>query len=224
MKRILALGLMVVLSGCGASSAQVDALGEQVATLSPRLRTISTQQAELQQRLSALPEHIEALEAAAVEEAKYAEVHGKPYTLRCPDDMAVLGLQGRAGALVDSLALFCVRWRVTKRFSPNAETSVGGTGGQKFTLACPDETVLVGVTGRKGAVVDRIQGLCGKPGEDNTAAVATVRAAGGTGGEEFREVCPAGQVVVALTGRYGQLVNSVELECDTPTQSEEAPQ
>lgn len=90
--------------------------------------------------------------------------------------------------------------------------SAGGIGGWDYNLRCPDDLALIGIKGRAGGLVDRVQGICGtiSGGQQMTSW------AGGPFGFDYEERCPAGKVVVGLGGRAGAFIDSLSLRCGDP--------
>jgi hypothetical protein len=74
------------------------------------------------------------------------------------------------------------------------------------TRACPQTNqILIGVQGRKGSWMDAIKGVCALLSDviDRDASPTkfyTTNAGTSTGGTQMERVCPAGQVVVGITG------------------------
>jgi hypothetical protein len=93
-----------------------------------------------------------------------------------------------------------------------ATAAAGGMGGSEFTLNCPGGLALIGIKGKAGALIDRVQAICGTI----DGAVQTTTFAGGSGGTDFERKCPLGKVVVGLGGRAGAFVDSLDVQCDFP--------
>lgn len=92
----------------------------------------------------------------------------------------------------------------------------GGNGGTKsFSLFCKEGRALIGIKGRSGWYVDRIEGICARFDEILAASsIHTTGAAGGTGGTssyEFR--CPSGQVVTGLFGKSAWWIDKIGIKC-----------
>lgn len=123
----------------------------------------------------------------------------------------------RAHLLLISLLLLAVAAAtpaVLLEDAPLSPDSDGGGAG--FTLACQDDEVLVGVAGREGNGIDRVQAVCSQV-SDEGAWVGTLHkrgAAGGSGGTEFEIRCPANKAVSALGGRSGQWIDRLTVYCD----------
>lgn len=156
-----------------------------------------------------------------------------PFARACPRGEAAAGFAGTAGTFVDGIAPLC-----TPLGGPHDAQDViteldlaGGGGGAAFTRRCPAGTHVVGLRGRAGDLIDAIEVLClalpaaevgaGGGGAATPAAApsprpTTLPAAGGAGGEPFERRCPDGFVVVGVSGRRGEYVNSVVLHCARP--------
>jgi hypothetical protein len=94
---------------------------------------------------------------------------GDPYSVLCPVGAAVVGFEGRGGALVDQLVLSCASFVVTEtptafgltlgvaQFLPPA----GGNGGSPFApQACPPEQAATGARIRGGDSIDGFAVQC----------------------------------------------------------------
>jgi serine protease len=91
----------------------------------------------------------------------------------------------------------------------SATESAGGMGGDPFTLRCPQGQALVGVSGRNGALIDQLRGICANP----AGLQSETQAAGGPFGNAFERRCAPGTMVVGLGGRAGAYIDSLQLEC-----------
>jgi hypothetical protein len=104
----------------------------------------------------------------------------------------------------------------------------GGSGGSPYTLACPSGSVAIGIQGRAGANVDQVQVRCqaigtavqvaaGAVGATLTGPVTTTSPAGGSGGTSYSLSCPAGFVMIGVSGRVGVfgagVVDQLRVEC-----------
>ena len=94
--------------------------------------------------------------------------------------------------------------------------SIGGQGGEPFQRVCPRNQFVVGMRGRAGFYVDRLQLACravtdkGHP----TGAITWLPAVGGNGGNPFGPLTCAGNAAVQfLFGRGGLYVDSISMEC-----------
>ena len=101
-------------------------------------------------------------------------------------------------------------------------TEFGGGGGSPFTEECPTNQVMIGLRGRAGSYVDRVQAQCGRislassgPGSIQVEVEegTTLEEHGGVGGNEFHLACDPGQVVVGFGGGAGSYVDRLSLQC-----------
>ena len=91
-----------------------------------------------------------------------------------------------------------------------------GTGGSPATLACPANSVLVGITGFLGsggtAFNDLIQGICAPIGGGTLTTTGFVGSQNG-GAIPYSSTCPAGLAVVGIQGGAGGLVDRTQIKC-----------
>ena len=99
--------------------------------------------------------------------------------------------------------------------SAGVSLAAGGTGGEPFTLPCPDHTALVGIQGRAGDYIDSIRGVCSRFDEiGNASAPVTTATVGGSGGtSSFNLRCPSGEAMVGVRGRAAWWVDQVQIIC-----------
>lgn len=94
--------------------------------------------------------------------------------------------------------------------------TAGGAGGSAFTISCPEWKVLVGVRGRHGIYLDRIEPICvilTASGTWREAPVTEGGVAGGSGGQYFEIRCPMNQAVSGIQGFAGAFINQLRLRC-----------
>jgi hypothetical protein len=113
---------------------------------------------------------------------------------------------------------------------PSSAGGYGSGAGTAFTEACPAGTVLMGIAGRAGFGLDRLQPICAaltletdreaRPEfaysvRRGAAMLGTAR--GGTGGTAFDDRCPGNDVVIGIRGSADEIggVDSIALQCGT---------
>lgn len=87
---------------------------------------------------------------------------GNPFTLQCPDGMAIVGFPGHNGWYVDSLGLHCAApnaW-MTSATVQSTVAETGGYSGNPFSDVCPQQQVVTQLNVNTGDVMDREQALC----------------------------------------------------------------
>lgn len=98
----------------------------------------------------------------------------------------------------------------------------GGPEGMEFNAECPAGEVIIGLSGRSGAVLDQLQVQCGAIGlispelgsiDIRVAPGTAMDAYGGAGGGPFWLECPEDHVVVGFGDRSNDLVEMVSLRC-----------
>jgi hypothetical protein len=158
---------------------------------------------------------------------------GMPFLDLCPDDEAVVGLQGNLTYYVPALILGAIQATCASMVvdpssgqittAPGAVLAVQGTGpADVWTQMCPAGQVVVGFVGRSGDAVDQAAFECASLAVDLDAGsfsmgpLVVLTAAGGDGGMAFGSECPMGQIVRGLVGRSGAWVDELGLACASP--------
>jgi hypothetical protein len=92
---------------------------------------------------------------------------GTDFWLRCPENHAVSGIQGRASALVDQLRIRCGPLTAGARLASSGTvlgSHAGGSGGNAFgPFDCVDNKPGRGLIGRAGSYVDQLRLACDYP-------------------------------------------------------------
>ena len=130
--------------------------------------------------------------------ARQGSSDGTDRSLRCNSGEVLVGLSIRASMYVSGFASRCAALRTDGTTAAVRETSYqGGTNfGSRTNDDCPAGSMVVGLTGRAGGIVDRVAVQCASlaswiPGRTLTA---TLPNRGGGGGSAFTVQCPAGFV------------------------------
>jgi hypothetical protein len=91
----------------------------------------------------------------------------------------------------------------------------GGSNGTSYTLSCGANGALVGIKGKAGSFVDRVQGICAQINYDGSwqGSTWTTNAAGGPGGTSYSLICPTGHAVRELVGRAGSYIDHLGVTC-----------
>lgn len=99
----------------------------------------------------------------------------------------------------------------------NAPAIIGVAGGFPFAQDCAPDQVLAGIEGTAGYLLDTVVPICVSvdgDGKWSDEPARTGQPYGGTGGSEYRQICPADSAVVGFnSGLSGQLVGSLSVEC-----------
>jgi len=146
---------------------------------------------------------------------------GEPFRLRCPSGMALVGIRGQAGAVIDQLRGICA--------SPAGEEeptrTAGGVGGTAFRRRCEEGKFVIGMRGRAGAFLDSLELECAEPSANRarSADIDRLDAAGGAGGAVFGpNRCPVDRVSVGMRGRAAAFIDRVQLLCSSGALTAEA--
>lgn len=102
-------------------------------------------------------------------------------------------------------------------------TSFGGDGATASSGICPNGEVIVGLSGRSGPYLDRVQPVCAPlvvsevsatRVQLETGAHHVVDTAGGPGGGPFEDHCPDDMVVTRVSVTSGDWIDSVTARCE----------
>src|SRR5512145_571845 len=99
-------------------------------------------------------------------------------------------------------------------------TTIGGGGGNPFTLSCNSTETLVGTYGNSaGTYVDRVGAQCVAFDDAGRWIGSPINrgAAGGTSGTAYTRTCPQDQAVSGFKGRSSQYVDQLDIECKAIT-------
>ncbi len=83
---------------------------------------------------------------------------GKWKTLSCNEGEKAVGFTGKAGRIVNKIALICKNSQGVTRTSESAGTDAG----KNFRFICPNDFSIAGISGREGAAIDAIAPVCRK--------------------------------------------------------------
>jgi hypothetical protein len=109
-------------------------------------------------------------------EVRYGPLFGEEgpsERLSCPVGRVIVGLHGSADTLVHSVGVVCLPWRDldadedTRARAVEPLVVAGRAKGEPFSLVCPPRTLVRGVTGRGGALVDSLGIACARPPESS---------------------------------------------------------
>lgn len=149
---------------------------------------------------------------------------GTDFNLSCGLSKVLVGIEGKAGAFVDSVQGVCVQINDDGSWqgSTTATARAGGSGGTAFHLTCPSGHAVTGIKGRAASYIDRLEVQCARLGRLAKPVITTTYflagVAGGTGGSVFGPlICPDNDApALAIRGRASTWVDSIRLECGRP--------
>ena len=125
-------------------------------------------------------------------------------TRACPSDYVLVGLKGYADNLVRMVSPVCAPLAAMKdgsSFRYWQGGSVGTSTGRWFTRVCPEGKAVVGLRGKQGALLDRVELVCDEVHAMSTPPIALTPSAGGSGGTVFTPRMCGGHSV--MTGLFG---------------------
>ena len=169
----------------------------------------------------------------------YGGTTGTAFTDTCPSGEVLIGFTLRSAALVDQITPICrpvqivessgspeYSYRLRWTGADDVQTAHGGTGGAVSLERCPTDEMVIGITGRAGALIDNLGIRCGtvtftRSGSSwapVTTYTRTLNTTTGTGGSAFLYSCPSGQVARAVRGYVGgagPYLAAIALGCST---------
>jgi hypothetical protein len=143
---------------------------------------------------------------------------GTPFNLSCPDGRVLVGVQARAGLVVDRIQGICRPVTGAGAWTGSESTTVaaGGNGGSAVTRRCPANYAVSGFAGRQGQVLDQIALECTRLSAGDafdTSQRTLLPAFGGSLGTAF-SVTRCARPGRALTGRSGWYIDAMRLVCE----------
>lgn len=134
---------------------------------------------------------------------------GSGFDLDCGANMSLIGIQGKAGSLIDSVQGVCAQFNAdgTKLGSNVLTGKAGGAGGASYDLQCLNGTTVQGITGHTGAYVNDLKLRC------SGTTPAITESAGRATGSWFAQSCPVNMDARLIRGRSGLWVDAIGLGC-----------
>jgi len=175
------------------------------------VRTGTPQATPVTRRIGPMPNLRSALAEFDSGTASAGGSGGAPFTLRCEDGLALVGLRGGAGAVVDRVQPICESAAGAAGRMP----AVGG-GGTEFTRRCEAGEFVIGMRGRATLFLDRLILECARPGGAGRRRIDSLEPIGGTGGAVFGpNRCTRDRIAVGLQGRAGAFIDQLRLLCSS---------
>jgi hypothetical protein len=144
---------------------------------------------------------------------------GRVFESRCPVGKAVRRLMVRSMTGIDQLQLVCDAVAEQTPHAPRAAFSSNTTSlGTMHYQRCSGNGVITALTGKAGARVDQLFGLCRVTTTTPSFQTGTpehplVPIVGGWGGTDFNMPCPAGEGLVGLRMRTGSRLDAIGPIC-----------
>lgn len=148
---------------------------------------------------------------------------GTAFSLRCPTNMALIGIRGKSGIVVDSIRGVCSvlnsgGWPTG---TPVETGSAGGTDGGSYERLCPTGNVVAGFKAESGTVVNALTLQCMIANSSGlvSGAISTppggpVGVAGSPGTTAATVICPDKRLGVGFVGRAGAVIDRLALACN----------
>lgn len=134
----------------------------------------------------------------------------------CPAGEVLVGIRGRAGRLLDRLAMVCAPF--SNLHDPALRTTLttlaDEDGGNRFESFCPAGKAVKRFRVRAGAKIDQIQLVCDDPNVVRPeTAVVTGDVAGGTFDTEYSLRCNGNGALMGLWGKAGARIDRLSGLC-----------
>lgn len=176
------------------------------------VRTGTPQNTPVTRRIGPMPNLRSALGEFDSGTARVGGSGGVPFTLRCEDGLALVGIRGGAGAVVDRVQPICESAAGAAGRMP----AVGGGGGTEFTRRCEAGEFVIGMRGRATLFLDQLILECARPGGAGRRRIDSLEPIGGTGGAVFGpNRCTRGRIAVGLQGSAGAFIDQLRLLCSS---------
>lgn len=138
---------------------------------------------------------------------------GNAFNLDCGANMSLVGIQGKAGSLIDSVQGVCAQLNADgSQLGRKVLTGIaGGGGGGNYSLQCLNGTTVTGIAGHADSHLNNFKVRCSGTTPDFTASAGNPSATGP--GPWFSLVCPARMDARLMRGRSGIWVDALGLGC-----------
>ncbi len=150
--------------------------------------------------------------------ARRGNTSGPLFNQTCLEGMVLIGIEARAGSLVDSVRGICSRITSTGNWTGATSRTgrAGGGGGSTRTRMCPQNYAISGFSGRSGTFIDRLQFECSRLGSNGTITTQrqVLPSVGGSGGSAF-STTRCSRPARAMVGTASAYIHSFELACET---------
>jgi hypothetical protein len=133
-------------------------------------------------------------------------------TINCPDGMAVIGLGGRAGAVIDTMQLLCGKANGNDNGPLDPRRIGPSNGGGAVSAVCPPLSAAISIQvdakeWRRHVVVSQVTLTCALVGVRTSTSRAVL---GGGGGDNYgSRGCADTDFIAGFTGRAGDWVDAL---------------
>ncbi len=136
---------------------------------------------------------------------------GTAFNLDCGANMSLVGIQGKAGSLIDSVQGVCAQLNADgSRLGRKVLTgSAGGKGGASYYLECPAGKTVIGITGHADSHVNNFKVRCGMTDFSQQAGNPSIVGPG----SPFNLTCSNFMDARLIRGRSGIWVDAMGLGC-----------
>ncbi len=136
---------------------------------------------------------------------------GTGFSLDCGANMSLVGIQGKAGSLIDSVQGVCAQFNADgSQLGRKVLTgSAGGMGGASYHLECPAGKTVIGITGHADSHVNNFKVRCGVTDFSKQAGNPSITGPGSL----FILNCSTFMDARLIRGRSGIWVDAMGLGC-----------
>ena len=99
-------------------------------------------------------------------------------------------------------------------------TGIAGSSGKTtYELSCGSGRALVGIKGKAGSYIDRVQGVCAQINFDGSwqGSPTLTGSAGGSEGTDYNLTCPSGYAVAGIKGKAASYIDQLFVLCKALT-------
>jgi hypothetical protein len=140
--------------------------------------------------------------------------------VNCAPDKVVIGLAGRAGAVIDTMQVLCGQANGNDNDQPIPTPSIGpSNGGSAASAVCPPLTAAIAIQVNKKMwqghfAVSQIKLTCVFPGDGSVQSFPVFGYDDGIGSiPAGSKQCPEHQLIGGISGRYGTWIDAVGTNC-----------
>jgi hypothetical protein len=95
----------------------------------------------------------------------------------------------------------------------------GSSGGTAYELSCGSGRALVGIKGKAGSFIDKVQGVCAQINYDGSwqGSTSVTGSAGGSEGTDYNLTCPSGYAISGIKGKAASYIDQLYVLCQALT-------
>ncbi len=146
---------------------------------------------------------------------------GGPFSLECPGDQVLVGMNGTTGTYLNSVGARCVAVDQQGNWigAPQDAGRNSNAAGTPFTRTCESGSVVTGFSGRSDLYVNQVTLNCQKIGPERLVfgPITALQAVGADTGTARGPYNCGGSAATGIAGRSGSWMDRYALQCDADT-------